>query len=84
MSGFHALQPVSEAATDTGEDRVHPEGFLEEERASFDAELPEVNGDAFRFLVRQVMELGGERTEATPEEDFMDHGGGGSGVGVSS
>lgn len=37
---FDACEPVSEAATDGCVDGVDPEGFLVEERAHFNAELP--------------------------------------------
>lgn len=47
MSLFNALDPVSETAADTSEEGVGPEGFFDEERTHFDAELPESDGDAW-------------------------------------
>lgn len=47
MSLFNALNPVSETATDTSEEGVRPEGFFDEERTHFDAELPESDGNAW-------------------------------------
>lgn len=46
LTALNTLQPVTEASTDTGEERVDPEGFLGEHRAHFDTELPEADGDA--------------------------------------
>lgn len=47
LSLFNALNPVSETATDTSEEGVRPEGFFDEERTHFDAELPESDGNAW-------------------------------------
>lgn len=47
LSLFNALDPVSETAADTSEEGVGPEGFFDEERTHFDAELPESDGDAW-------------------------------------
>ena len=46
LTGLDALQPVAEAATDSGEQRVHPEGFFGEDGTHLDAELPKTDGDA--------------------------------------
>lgn len=43
---LNALEPVPEASSDAREERVHPEGFLVQERAHLDAQLPEADGDA--------------------------------------
>ena len=47
LTALNTLQPVTEASTNTGEERVDPEGFLGEDRAHFDTELPEADGDAW-------------------------------------
>lgn len=46
LSVLNTLQPVTEAATDTSEEGVDPEGFFAQKRAHFDSELPKTNGDA--------------------------------------
>lgn len=46
LSVLNSLQPISEASTDASEEGVDPEGFLAQERAHFDSELPEADGDA--------------------------------------
>lgn len=48
LSVLNTLQPITEASTDTGEEGVDPEGFLAQERAHFDSELPEADGNACR------------------------------------
>lgn len=40
MAVLNASEPVAEAATGAGVEGVNPEGFLVEERAHLNAELP--------------------------------------------
>lgn len=46
LSLLDALEPVAETSTNTREEGVHPEGFLIQEGAHFDAQLPESDGNA--------------------------------------
>jgi hypothetical protein len=46
LTVLNTLHPVAEAATDTSEKRVDPEGFFGEDGAHLDSELPKADGNA--------------------------------------
>ena len=46
LSVLNTLHPVAEASTNTSKEGINPEGFLREDGAHFDSELPEPDGNA--------------------------------------
>ncbi|KAA8651895.1 BOD1/SHG1 domain-containing protein [Aspergillus tanneri] len=47
LPAFDTLEPVSEAAANSGKKRIYPEGFFGKDRTHFDTELPQSDGDAW-------------------------------------
>lgn len=80
LSLLDSAQPVSEACSNTGEDWISQERLLCEVRAHFNAQLPGADGKTFRrdcqyIVVEKTIQwlLGEGRTEAAPEQDFVNH-----------
>lgn len=75
---LYAHEPISKAATNSSVNGVDPEGFLVEERAHLNAELPESCGDACDKPLALASSLAVCRdvegiTETAPEEDLVNH-----------
>jgi len=80
LSALDPGQPISETSSRGGEEGPRPKGFFVEEGTHFDAELPEADCEACSDWWWLVLDLicweglgRGLRTEAAPEEDFVDH-----------